>query len=110
MVDVRDIARAHVLALNASPLPNREHKRLIINKKNYTWGEVVKAIKERYPDANTAERLPFDDAIPVAQLTVPLDDSLAVKAIGFDKYHSFEDTIADAFASLLEWEKQYVKP
>lgn len=107
MVDVRDIARAHVLALEAPSLPYREHKRLIINKQNYTWGEVVKALKVKYPDAKITERLPADDATPVTQLTVPLDSSLAGRAIGFDKYYDFDETVADAFASVLEWERQF---
>jgi nucleoside-diphosphate-sugar epimerase len=110
VVDVRDVARAHVLALSAPPLPNKEHKRLISSHRNFTWEETVKVIREKYAnEEKVLKRLPGEEAAAnaVKQLDVPLDDSLTRKAIGFGDYIPFEDTVVATFEAFSLWEKTF---
>jgi hypothetical protein len=110
VVDVRDVARAHVLALSAPPLPNKEHKRLISSHRNFTWEEIVNAIREKYVgEENVQKRLPGEEAAAsaVKQFNVPLDDSLTRKAIRFGDYTPFDDTIVATFEAFSLWEKTF---
>jgi len=106
VVDVRDAARAHVLALTAPPLPNKEHKRLITSNKNFTWDEVVRVLRANYPES-VGRRLPLEDAKVGAQLTAPLDTSLTEKVLGFGSYIPAEKTYVDTLQAVLDWEKRF---
>jgi len=107
IVDVRDVAKAHLLALSSPPLKGT-NKRLIVNNKNFTWSEVVRVIRasKEYAGESVLKRLPLEDAESGAQITTPLDDSLTQKAIGFGEYVDFEKTVVDTFGAVLAWEKQ----
>jgi len=105
VVDVRDVARAHVLALTAPPLPGGRHKRLIIHRQIFRWNEVVKIIVERYPEA--AGRLPAEDAAVGPQITAPRDTSLAEEALAFGGYLPLEETVLAAFEAIMDWEKRF---
>jgi nucleoside-diphosphate-sugar epimerase len=110
IVDVRDVARAHVLALSAPPLPNKEHKRLISSHRSFTWEETVKVIREKYAgEENVQKRLPGDEAAAnaVKQRNIPLDDSLTRKATGFGDYTPFEDTVVATVEAFYLWEKTF---
>lgn len=118
-VDVRDVARAHVLAISAPPLPQSEgdggRKRLIIHAKEITWGDLLalfrssSAFKSNTNDLKSLdERLPAPDAEPVMQMNVPIDASLTLKALpDFGVHIDFERTVVDAFEAILAWEKEY---
>lgn len=110
IVDVRDVARAHILALAAPPRPNKEHKPLISSHRSFTWEESVKVIQEKYADEEKVQkRLPGEEAAAnaVKQRNVPLDDSLTRKAIGFRDYILFEDSVVAAFEAFSLWEKTF---
>jgi nucleoside-diphosphate-sugar epimerase len=110
IVDVRDVARAHVLALSAPPLPNKEHKRLISSNRNFTWEEAVKVIREKCAaEERIQKRLPEKEAAAhaVKQVNVPLDDSLTRTAIGFGEFTPFEDTVVATFEAFSLWEKTF---
>lgn len=51
-VDVRDVARAHILALDLPRLP-LEQKRFLINAGNYTWKEAAEHIQKARPHVTT---------------------------------------------------------
>jgi len=106
VVDVRDVSHAHILALSAPPLPNKQRKRLIISNKSFTWAEIVKVLKAKYPEA-VGKRLPADDAPVAAQLVAPVDTTLANKAVGFGGYKPIEETYLETFQAVLEWERRF---
>ena len=54
-VDVRDVARAHVLALKAPPSAD-EPKRFIVSSSRFTWKEAIEFIAQARPELK--ERLP----------------------------------------------------
>jgi len=108
LVDVRDVARAHVLALACPALPNREHKRLILHHRNFKWDEVVKVLKERYSeDEKVQQRLP-EGEVGGNQLDAQLDTSLVAKAIGLDHFIPFEDTVVTTYQALTSWENRFL--
>lgn len=108
LVDVRDIARAHVLALSAPPLPKGEHKRLIVSSNNFTWHNLIKVLREKYPKGGEVDkRLPAPDAKHVKQATVPLDDSLTKKVFPGWEYVPIDKTLVDGLEAVLDWEKRY---
>jgi len=125
MVDVRDAARAHVLALDAPPLSlrddgnnsgtkqrddnKRQRKRLIITPENFKWEEVVKILRKEFAgDEGLLKRLPSEEAAQRAgkQMNVPYDTSLAEKTLGFGNYLPFEETVLETFKDVTLWENR----
>lgn len=111
-VDVRDVARAHVLAITAPPLPpgpsgKPNHKRLIISNQTFKWDEIVKIIRENFPDERIDKRLPKRGSKGIQQSDVPLDNGLAREAIGFEGYIPLEKTVVDSFRAILDWEGRF---
>jgi nucleoside-diphosphate-sugar epimerase len=104
LVDVRDVARIHVLALDASPLPNSQHKRLVVSNCLFKWNELVDIVKAWKPEL--ASRLPSEDAAPGPQMTVPIDTSLTTQAVGLESYIPATETFVAAFDAVLNWERQ----
>ncbi|THU82068.1 NAD(P)-binding protein [Dendrothele bispora CBS 962.96] len=102
MVDVRDIARAHLAALSASPVPGR-NKRLIVAYGTFTWKALADLIRKERPEV--ADRVPREDAPIVPQGAAPLDTSFAKEILGMDQYIGWEETMLAAVDVLLEFEK-----
>jgi len=104
LVDVRDIAKIHLLALSSPLIVGGERKRLIASAGSFRWSDVVAIIREKIPELD--ERLPYKDAVPGPQMSAPLDTSLTKRMTGFSEYIHMEKTILDAFESILTWEKR----
>ncbi|ESK91330.1 3-beta hydroxysteroid dehydrogenase isomerase family protein [Moniliophthora roreri MCA 2997] len=104
VVDVRDIAKAHVLALDAPAVSGR-HKRMIISAGTFKWKDAVETIKKAHPEL--APRLPSDDAVPPAQTDAPLDTSFASEVLGLKEYIPWEQSIVAAIEVCLEHERQF---
>ncbi|KAF5364917.1 hypothetical protein D9758_008160 [Tetrapyrgos nigripes] len=103
MVDVRDIARAHVAALSAPPIPGR-NKRLIVAYGAFTWKALAELIRKERPQV--ADRLPREDAKIVLQSDAPLDTTFAKEVLGMETYINWEETMLEAVDVLLEYEKR----
>jgi nucleoside-diphosphate-sugar epimerase len=54
-VDVRDVARAHVLALKLPP-SSSSPKRFVLSTNTFTWKEAIELVAEKRPELK--ERLP----------------------------------------------------
>jgi nucleoside-diphosphate-sugar epimerase len=104
-IDVRDVARAHVLALAASPLPDGRHKRLILPYHHLQWKEVAEIIKKKYPEASG--RLPTKEASKEGSVMAPVDTSLTDEVIGSGGYIPVEETILATFEAIMDWEKRF---
>jgi nucleoside-diphosphate-sugar epimerase len=104
MADVRDIAKAHVLALSA-PRFGERRKRLILCSRTFNWPEVVALIKQRCPQL--VQRLP-DASVTAPRLTgAPLDLSLGHEVLGWTDYINWEESILECVRVGLRWEESF---
>ncbi|THU95297.1 hypothetical protein K435DRAFT_839563 [Dendrothele bispora CBS 962.96] len=79
MIDVRDVARAHLLALS------RSDKRFIISARSFTWKEFADLYRKERPELK--DRLPREDVEQgIEQTSVPLDVDFANDALGMGEY------------------------
>ena len=104
MVDVRDVAKAHVQALSVSPISGI-NKRLLISSGSFTWKVTADLIRTARPEL--ASRLPSESAQAVMQTNAPMDVRLADKVIAMseDSYISWEDTMLATIDAVVAWEK-----
>ena len=104
MVDVRDVAKAHVQALSVSPVSGI-NKRLLISSGTFTWKATADLIRTARPEL--ASRLPSESAQAVMQTNAPMDISLAANVIGMseDSYIRWEDTMLATVDAVVAWEK-----
>ncbi|KAJ3930579.1 MAG: hypothetical protein NXY57DRAFT_854214, partial [Lentinula lateritia] len=102
MIDVRDAARAHVLALSIPPVPGR-HKRFIISNRTFLWKDIESLIRRRKPEL--AGRLPKETSVPGPQTSAPMETTFAKEVLGMTSYISQEETFLTAVEVILEWEK-----
>jgi len=103
-VDVRDVARAHVLALKVPPSPN-ETKRFILSSNTTPWTEVIEFLAKARPELK--ERLPVitGKEAPVGKF-VTFDTSATRDVLGLKSYVKWQDTIVDTLDDLLRVEKE----
>ena len=103
-VDVRDVAKAHVIALTSPPSSEVGRKRLIIAGRGFFWKEAVdhlrvvrSGLKDRLPDPSEAQFLDV----------VTLDVSRAREVLGLTEYVDWKKTVEDCADSLLEIEASW---
>ncbi|KAJ3996499.1 hypothetical protein F5050DRAFT_1692575 [Lentinula boryana] len=104
MIDVRDAARAHVLALSTPPVPGRA-KRFIISNGTFLWKDVAALVRRRRPEL--AARLPKETSVPGPQTSAPMDTTFAKEVLGMTSYISQEETFMEAVNVVLQWEKKF---
>ena len=103
-VDVRDVARAHVLALKLPPSPDAP-KRFILSTSTFTWKEAAEFLAQARPELK--ERLPVvtGKEPPVAP-GATLDTTATETILGLKNYVKWQDTIVDAIDDMLRVEKE----
>lgn len=104
MIDVRDAARAHILALTTPPVPGRD-KRFIILSSIFLWKDVVALIRSKKPEL--AGRLPKETSVPGPQTSAPLDTTFAKEVLGLTSYIPKEETFLASVDVVLEWESKF---
>ncbi|KAJ3760464.1 hypothetical protein EV360DRAFT_68675 [Lentinula raphanica] len=104
MIDVRDAARAHVLALTTPPVAGRP-KRFIISNGTFLWKDVAALVKKRKPEL--ASRLPKETSVPGPQTSAPMDTTFANEVLGMRSYIPQEETFIEAVNVVLQWEKKF---
>ena len=102
-VDVRDVERAHILALRSAPTPGK-HKRILVAGPPFTWKQAVEhlavtrpELKNRLPDTSEAE----------VQTVATVDVSRARELLGLDEYTDWRKTVEDTADSLIALEKRW---
>ncbi|TFK26957.1 NAD(P)-binding protein [Coprinopsis marcescibilis] len=111
ITDVRDVAKAHVLALSLPPVApgtNLEDKRFLINGGNYTWKEAAIHLK-KVLSVELAERL--TDPASIADLPgIPstLDTTRAKAVLGLE-FISPEKTLEDAVVAVAQVQKTWAQ-
>ena len=107
-VDVRDVARAHVLALKLppSPSPGGEEKRFVLSTSTFRWAEAVELLAERRPELR--ERLPVVGAEGGSELgpVARMDTSKTESVLGMRDFVRWQDTVLDTVDDLLRVEKE----
>jgi nucleoside-diphosphate-sugar epimerase len=106
IVDVRDAASAHVLALKAPPLTDGRDKRFTFCSKIYKWDEVAALVRERRPEL--AHRLPNRSAVPTETFNAPLDTEFAREVLGMT-FIAWERTVLDSLDACLMMEEESVR-
>jgi len=104
-VDVRDVAKAHILALAAPPSAEVGRKRLLLSGPRLTWKAAVEHLLSVRPELK--DRLP--DGSEAADITVASVDSSKVKEVlGPDfKFTPWQKTVDDTIDSLLAIEGEW---
>jgi nucleoside-diphosphate-sugar epimerase len=102
-VDVRDVARAHVLALKLPP--SETPKRFILSTSTFTWIEAVELLAEKRPELK--DRLPkITGNEPSLGPVATLDTSKTESVLGMKNYVKWQDTVLDTIEDLLRAEKE----
>jgi len=107
-VDVRDVARAHVLALKTCPSSGSSSdapKRYIVSSSRFTWKEAVELLAEARPGLKG--RLPVITGKEHAVAPFATLDTGATEAgLGLKDYIRWQDTILDTIDDMLRVEKE----
>lgn len=108
-LDVRDAARAHILAL-AAPSSNESgvgHKRILICGPYFTWRDATEHLAVSHPDLAAAGRLKDIDTSQRAKNLKILryDNSRLESVLGFKQFIPWEKTVDDAIDSIAATEK-----
>ncbi|KAG6847441.1 hypothetical protein H0H93_008085 [Arthromyces matolae] len=100
-VDVRDVAKTHVLALSVGPKPLGE-KRYISNSGNITWAEAAVALKKAHPELKLGDSFPD---LPGPAST--LDNKYTTEQLNFGTWITPEETIIATWEALVELQKTW---
>jgi len=110
-IDLRDVAKAHVLALKA-PLSSESdlgRKRLIIAAlDDFEYKAFLDLVKTKRPELN--HRLTKTEPPVVSPKNIPFDVDRVEKVLGLKRedYTRFEDTMLDTVDGLLALEKEWI--
>jgi nucleoside-diphosphate-sugar epimerase len=103
-VDVRDVARAHVLALKVPPSEDAV-KRFVVSSSRFTWVEAIEFIAQTRPELKP--RLPIvTGKEPPVPTFARVDTSTTETILGLKDYVRWQDTILDTIDDLLRIEKE----
>lgn len=109
-VDVRDVARAHVLALRAPPTSEVGRKRFPLTGPSLTWIDTVIHLRKVMPEI--ADRLPKVAEGAESSKSIPcptVDTARARNVLGLDRFIDWRTTAEDTVRSLLAIEKEWEK-
>jgi nucleoside-diphosphate-sugar epimerase len=104
-VDVRDVARAHVLALKVPPSVD-EPKRFIVSSSRFTWKEAIEFIAQERPELKGRLPVITGKEPPVPPFAI-LDTSATENILGLRDYVKWQDTVLDTIDDLLRIEKEF---
>ncbi|KAH9065276.1 NAD-P-binding protein [Lactarius vividus] len=106
-VDVRDVARAHVLALKLPP-SSESPKRFILSTSRFTWKDAIELLAVKRPELK--ERLPVITGYePPVGPFITLDTSKTESVLGMKNYMKWQDTVLDTVDDLLRVEKELAR-
>ena len=103
-VDVRDVARAHVLALELPP-SSESPNRFILSTNTFTWKEAIELVAEKRPELKECLPVITEEELPVGPYST-LDTSKTESVLGMKNYVKWQDTVLDTVDDLLRVEKE----
>ena len=108
--DVRDVAVAHVRALELAPTLDKRKKRFFISGGSFTWREAVEHLNRARTIPIIEYRLPYpgDAPTPETEVALPIVDiSLAATELQLKEYIDWKKCVNDTVDSLIEAEKEW---
>ncbi|THH12526.1 hypothetical protein EW146_g7609 [Bondarzewia mesenterica] len=99
---VNDIARAHVLALNAPP--SNKPKRIIVVAGHFTWKDATEYLAKKRPELR--DRLPVITGKEKVYETATYDASSAARLLGLTDYVGWKETLEFTIDYILRREKE----
>ncbi|KAH8114631.1 hypothetical protein DFH11DRAFT_1592236 [Phellopilus nigrolimitatus] len=108
-VDVRDMARAHILAFKAPPTAQVGQKRiLVVGPALATWRDVILYLREARPELKSRlARIEDKDEGEMETKTAKFDMSRAKEVLGLDTLIDWRKTVEDTLDCLLAIEKSW---
>ena len=104
IINVKDVAKAHVLALDAPARKDGKPKRLPISIPGLVTSKMTaELLRKERPEL--AGRLPPVDLAPPQQTVAPVDTSFAAEVLGLKEYIPWETTLLETIDNLVQWEK-----
>lgn len=95
-VDVRDVALAHVKAIE---VPEAGGQRFFVTAGHFSNKEIVDIVRETHPELES-KLPPKDSPNDFPENIYGIDNSKSLQILGL-KYHSFKETVSDTIDSLL---------
>jgi hypothetical protein len=109
-IDVRDLARAHILALNSRIPPDGRRKRVpIASPQNFNWEKVIEYIATQRPELKC--RLADPSKATNTSAMGPPDFGRLEAVIGMkeSEFVKWQDTVLDTVDALVGLEEQWKK-
>lgn len=104
IVDVRDVAKGHVLALNLPRNPGAIERRYIVNSGNATLREAVDHLRVSHPELKLPPTDQYTEAPGSGSI---LDTSNTITDLKFGKFREPTQVVDDTVDALLEVEKTW---
>lgn len=104
VVDVRDVARAHIAALDVLRKDNLQDKRFIVNAGNLTWKDAAEHLNVVRPSLKTAVLTEFP---PLPGPASTLDNSRSLEVLKLGAYIEPKKTVEDTVDALVEVRKSW---
>ena len=106
VVDVRDVAKSHVLALDLPRNPGAIERRYLVNGGTITWREAIDHLKITHPELNTPPSSAYPDLPGPPSI---IDTSNTIAELKFGQFIDVKQTIDDAVVALQEVEKTWAQ-
>lgn len=112
VVDVRDVAKACVLAMSAtgslSTTAPASRPRILLCSGTFSWEEVSAEIARTYPEIKSRVVDAGEPKEPLKRRSAArVDVSMAKQLLGLDEFIPWQTSVKDAVACLLETEDQW---
>jgi nucleoside-diphosphate-sugar epimerase len=104
IVDVRDVAKAHLLAMGLPRNPGALERRYIVNGGNLSWREAVEHLRISHPELKL---LPTDEYPVLPGPESLLDTSDTIADLKFGSFRDPTQVIDDTVNALQEVEKTW---
>ncbi|KAF2015550.1 putative 3-beta hydroxysteroid dehydrogenase/isomerase [Aaosphaeria arxii CBS 175.79] len=98
-VDVADVARAHVDAINPSVPGNTDYILCTGSPDGLKWDDSIEVAKRHYPDRVGSKELPLGGTLPTSRWAADYQET--ERAFGW-KFTTFEDSMKDMIGQYLE--------
>jgi nucleoside-diphosphate-sugar epimerase len=107
--DVRDIARAHVLALNSKPASEVGKKRFMLIAPDSipsSWSQVIQLIEQERPSLKGRLYLPLNASDSDIQFEIPRKGLYEAIGFGEKDYRPWKETVLDTIDYIVDLEKK----
>ncbi|KAE9970871.1 hypothetical protein EG328_006002 [Venturia inaequalis] len=98
-VDVADVARAHVDAINPRVPGNKEYVLSAETPNGVVWNDMIGIVEERWPERVGKSELPLGGSLPSTVWKIDVGETEEAFGWGF---RAFEDTVAGVVGQYLE--------